>query len=343
MLTHLPSAPLLNTQLAVVELGAISNKAFTPMNFGEQSSIKTYSVDESTYSGIIDQLMENWNRDLYEPSTTNLGKAFDWIMGWSLDENGNKNPSAFGRVSNLFTKAFNLESTTNKEEKEDLKSPENKKGISSIETNSPMYELDPNFTSYIPGKVETSHTQSQPIIVYNEGSLKSASGFYDVAYNDTLCSLSYTKQNWTLDLSSNFSNDLNDYPDLVLKYSQCLVYNVILPYFRNQNSTICHSLKNIHSLNYPIPNGTVFRIFTEEGVTINELNKSLNETILNLCYEMYSLEKEIEIETEELKKSQITAITREIIFLSAILCTGTIIYCMKNRIVNQNSDFNELI
>ena len=433
------TASIPNAQLATIQLGASANdRSLNLINSLEQSSsIKTYPRDQSTYSGVIDQMVENWNRDLYMPSVTNLGKAFDWIMGWSLDKNGNKNPSIFDRASNLFTKTFNSDSLSESsivQEKVDLKLSEHTKKVESEDLSSWTYDPDPNSSSCTAGKMEmthygvycasdngiiedwqydvnntfptsqqkedycrciynqvvdyyfldvsssspycefnssfsevyssmpqgtfhawrwaglynnqhhifpsnevaefcfdanynrTSQTQFQPITVYYEGSLKSASGFYDVAYRDMFCSLSYTKQNWTLELSSDFLEGLKSYPDAVLEYSQCLVHNIILPYFQNQNSEDCYRLRNTDTLSYPIPSGTMFRIFATEGISNSELYTTLNEDSLNSCYNQYSTNIEIakknEIESKSHKFLGVVLMGGVMI----LLCTGSVIY-----------------
>ena len=61
-----------------------------------------HEIGSSSYTYPVDQIIKIWKDEKYLPSTTMLGKIFDYITGWSLDERGNPNPSLFGRIKNYF-------------------------------------------------------------------------------------------------------------------------------------------------------------------------------------------------------------------------------------------------
>lgn len=94
--------------LIVAQQASSNQIQFTPYCFSNSHSLYSkpilYPLEESTVTFGIEQWVEKWNNEKYLNSTTFLGKSFDWITGWTLNEEGQPNPSLFGRIKNLFCK-----------------------------------------------------------------------------------------------------------------------------------------------------------------------------------------------------------------------------------------------
>lgn len=69
----------------------------------------------SSYSYPVDCMIEIWKKEKYEPSVTWLGKCFDIITGWTLNEQGIPNPSLIDRIKRTVDIWFSSSDVKDKE------------------------------------------------------------------------------------------------------------------------------------------------------------------------------------------------------------------------------------
>lgn len=83
-----------------IPLAAIAPPNFYSNQIFLQNNI--HKTEPQSYSYPVDQIIKIWNEEKYLPSTTTLGKIFDYITGWTLNDEGKPNPSIFSRIKNYF-------------------------------------------------------------------------------------------------------------------------------------------------------------------------------------------------------------------------------------------------
>lgn len=280
--------PLVGNSLATTTLNNINGRTVT------------YPVYASSLTYGIDLLVETWQEKKYEPCTTGLGKFFDYVTGWTKDENGNPNPSVLDRVINLFTKTKQKENVKEeREEKEDFSIPD--------------------------GKV-----RSFEFLEKGE-----ATGIFEVTYWQENCSApSSISGKWDLRIDIDIPESIENYENRLYNgVETCLINSVLGDYFRSvaefcNSSTLCGCPKDetIFSYIYFYDQSSL-KIFNSDMLVSQVLLPSESYPVPSLELIKQCYEDNVNVMIDE-KRETIVILTATSIVGSGVFIGSGVILCM---------------